>query len=109
MSAISECDSSVVSEGKTVEPCGCRLYEAVEVDADGEDRNTSDARCVHDNVGLSVAAALNGGRSPRAARSAAAEKYRARSRGASGTPLNPGMHHMSTTYGFPPCSMMSTP
>src|SRR5439155_11584916 len=42
-------------------------------------------------------------------RSAALRKYSARTRGASGTPLNPGMLHMSTTYGFPSLSMTSTP
>src|SRR2546429_3355087 len=46
-------------------------------------------------------------RSPRAARSAAAQKYCASSRGASGTPLKPGMLHMSTTYGVPSLSMRS--
>src|SRR5881397_1560499 len=46
--------------------------------------------------------------SPRTARSAAVWKYSARTRGASGTPLNPGMLHMSTTYGVPSLSMMST-
>src|SRR5881628_1521894 len=47
--------------------------------------------------------------SPRTARSAAVWKYSAKTRGASGTPLNPGMLHMSTTYGVPSLSMMSTP
>jgi len=45
---------------------------------------------------------------PWAARSAAAYRYDARCDGASGTPRHPGMLHMSTTYGFPALSMMST-
>src|SRR5207245_10983667 len=47
-------------------------------------------------------------RCPRAARSAAVSRYEASSCDASGTPPHPGMLHISTTYGFPSLSMMST-